>query len=233
MKTSNKILVGAFVIALLILFSVHLTLYAKYKKGEFSIVSNEWQPNLATLSLDNVKYLSVDNIDNISIHLSDSSKLLYDKPQEKDEETLSFTRKDDTLFVTGKNDQGNIRWYKRADLYLSQNLASKFTNSQIHLSQKKPIANSTLYFDLDNSELNIDQLGNTSSILSGLQISARNKSRISFGDVYVTTLQMQLRNSFVEEERLFADSISITTDSLSRISFRTPNLTKAKLTDYE
>ena len=62
MKTSNKILVSAFVLALLILVSVHLTLYAKYKKGEFTIISNEWQPNLATLSLDNIKYLSVDNI---------------------------------------------------------------------------------------------------------------------------------------------------------------------------
>lgn len=234
MKTSNKILVSAFVVALLILISVHLTLYARYKKGEFRLVSNEWQPNLATLSLDNVKYLSVDNIEHISVQLSDSSKLLYDKPNEKDEERLSFTKKDDTLFVTGRSEEGNIRWYRKTDLYLSQNLSSKFTNSHIHLRQKKTAAyDRVLSFDLDNSILDIDALGGSSSRSSALQISARNKSRISFGDVHVNRLQMQLNDSYVEEEKLFVDSILITTDSLSRIAFRAQNLTKAKLTDHE
>ena len=234
MKTSNKILVGAFIVALLILISVHVTLYARYKKGEFTLVSNEWQLNLATLSLDNVKYLSVDNIDNINVHLSDSSKLMYDKPDEGDQNRLSFTKKNDTLFVTAKANNASIRWYRRADLYLSQNLSSKFINSEVHLSKRKGRLNSqVLSLDLDNSVLNINALGSEDAVFPALNISARNKSHIAFNKAYLKNLSVSLKDSFLEEKELQADSITITTDPLSTIGLRARNLTKAKLTDHE
>ena len=235
MKTSNKILVSAFVLALLILVSVHLTLYAKYKKGEFSVVPNEWQPNLATLSLDNVKYLSVNNIENVTLHLSDSSKIAYEKPGTSDDDVLSFTTKNDTLFVTGKNNTGNIRWFRRTDVYISQNLPLHFVNSQVHLSQRKGMFKAEgLAFSLDSSSLHIDKLGNPTSKFLLLTIAARNKSHVSLNDTYLNSLQLNLSNSSVEEEHRFnADSIEISTDAVSKIAFRAQNLTKAKLTDHE
>src|SRR6188768_830541 len=102
MKTSNKILLGAFLTSMLILVSIHITLYAKYKKGEYKVIGDEmWLPNMLTYPLGDVKYVSFENIDNVTVLQGDSSKLQYEKADEDDDNILSVTRKQDTLFLRG------------------------------------------------------------------------------------------------------------------------------------
>jgi hypothetical protein len=80
MKTSNKILLVAFITALLILISINVAIYAKYREGEFTVMTDDyWMPNMASISMQDVKYVSLDNIENISVHVSDSNVLKYDK----------------------------------------------------------------------------------------------------------------------------------------------------------
>ena len=94
MKTSNKILLSAFLATLLIIVSVHIALYAKYKNGDYALITDDmWPTNMVTYSLSDIKYVSVDNVENVTINAADSSKLQYDKPGEDDENTLTVTKK--------------------------------------------------------------------------------------------------------------------------------------------
>lgn len=235
MKTSNKILLGAFFTALLILISLHVALYAKYKKGDFTLVSNDWQPNLATISLDNVKYVTVDNVENVSVHLSDTAKVQYDKPGANDENILSFTKKDDTLFVVGKSNRGNEgRWYRRADIYLSPGLPLKAVNTNMHFDGRgKNFNHESLSFFLDHSFFEMKDFGSATDTLNDLTISAFNRSSISLNNVRVNHLRLNLNEASVEEDKLIADSIYVTTDPESSLRFSAQNLIKTKLTNHE
>lgn len=233
MKTSNKILLGAFLTALLLLISVHIAIYAKYKKGDYTEVTDAmWMPNMATISLQDVKFVTVDNIENVSLHLSDSSKLQYDKPGEKEENILTFTKVADTLFVAGKNNHNNGgRWYRQAHLYLADGLPLKAINTNLHLIEKSGSA-ATFSLSLDNSSININGSGDAAPF--GLaRISAVNASRIFISEAAVSQLSVQLHNSTLEENLLKADSISIQTDAASQIKLRGENLMKAKISTHE
>lgn len=236
MRTSNKILLGAFITALLILVSINISIYAKYKRGEFTAVSDDiWMPNMASFSLQDVKYVAVDNIENISLHISDTSSLKYDKWQKNDENILTFDKRADTLFIAGKSTRSNEgRWYRNTHLYLANGLPVKFINSNLHLEEKnRNVAANSLDISLDHSSLEIVSLGNNTSFLSNARISASNKSRIYFGDVFIRSLQLNLMQSIIEDKNLVADSIHIRTDASSQLDIRSANLLKAKLAAHE
>jgi len=238
MKTSNKILLGTFLAVLIILLSVHISLYAKYKKGEFKIAGDDmWPTNMITYSLDDVKYVSVDNLENLVISQGDSSKLRYDKPIEGDEYSLSVTKKDDTLFLSGKAANiKNGRWYRPTNLSLTGLLPLKIANSKVHIGpeqQKSAISPVPIDMMLDNSFIEVNIRQKNAMSFGTIKINAINKSRINLYNLTTNFLDVRLNNSFLEETTLIADSIRLMTDMDSKFELSGKNLVKAKIVPYE
>lgn len=237
MKTSNKILLSAFLATLLIIVSVHIALYAKYKNGDYALITDDmWPTNMVTYSLSDIKYVSVDNVENVTINAADSSKLQYDKPGEDDENTLTVTKKDDTLFVLGKsvnNNNNNGRWYRRTNLSLAGPLPVKIINSQLQVQSAKTTIPISMDITLDKSFMEVNNRQSSTSNFSTLKIDATNGSRISLFKVNAHLLDVRLRNSFLEENTLSADSINVMTDLASKIQLSGKNFLKAKILTYE
>lgn len=235
MKTSNKILLGAFLTALLILISLHITIYAKYKNGDYTEVSDTmWMPNMATLSLDDVKVVAVDNIESVALHLSDSSKLQYEKAAEDEENMLTFTKKEDTLFVAGKsrrNKEG--RWYKQTHLYLANGLPLKAINTNLHFEARPGMSASSFSLSMDHATIDIKNLGNAAAPLSSARIEAINRSHVYLEETAIRQLDVLLRDSYFEDKSLTTDSLTINTDTTSQIKLNGANLIKAKITTHE
>jgi hypothetical protein len=234
MKTSNKILLIAFITALLILISINVTIYAKYRKGEFTVMTDDyWMPNMASFSMQDVKYVSIDNIENISVHASDSNVLKYDKGDGKDENVLTFNRRHDTLFVAGKSTRSEVgRWYRHTQLHINGGLSLKAINSNLQLDQKQSGGTiPKLNLLLDNANIDILSMGQSGNFAA--DISAVNKSRVFLGDVSAGKMQLRLRNSIVEEKNLATDSLLIWVDGSSQINMRAENLLKAKISSHQ
>ena len=235
MKTSNKILLSAFLATLLIIVSVHIALYAKYKNGDYALITDDmWPTNMVTYSLSDINYVSVDNVENVTINAADSSKLQYDKPGEDDENTLTVTKKHDTLFILGKSvNNNNGRWYRRTNLSLAGPLPVKIINSQLQVQGAKTSMPISMDITLDKSFMEVNNRQSTTTNFSTLKIDATNGSRISLFNVNAHLLEVRLGNSFLEENTLSADSIKVMTDLASKIQLSGKNFAKAKILSYE
>lgn len=234
MKTSNKILLSTFLAVLFIIVGVHIALYAKYKNGDYRIVTDDmWPTNMVTYSLQEIKYVSVNNVENVTIEAADSSKLQYEKAEEGEENILSVTKKNDTLFLTGKSSNDNHgRWYRRMNLSLAGPLPVKVINSQLHVKNPTTAAPFSMDITLDKSFMEVNR-ENSNSTFASLKIDATNGSRISLFNVNAHLLHVKLRNSVLKENILNADSIILMTDLTSKIELSGKNLAKSKIVNYE
>src|SRR5687768_8086771 len=110
MKTSNKILLGTFVTALLILAGVHIAIYARFHGGHFTEkgFNAALDPDMKRYPLDKVAYIKVHNV-SVNIHPDkDAAPLLvYSKHEEN---RYKIERKGDTLVLSGKEKDRN-RWH--------------------------------------------------------------------------------------------------------------------------
>jgi hypothetical protein len=235
MKTSNKILLATFLTVLLIMVSVHVALFAKYKKGDFTAVNDDmWPMNMLSQSLTGINYVSVDNVENLTIEAGDSSKFQYDKPNEGDENILFVTRKADTLFVVGKSTKNNIgRWYRRANLSISGLLPVHVKNSQLRINRSKSNQSLAMDISLDEAFMEVNNDSQETLSFSTIKLNAVRGSRINFFNANINSLDVSLHNSFLEETTLNADSIKINTDAASKIQLSGKNLQKAKITSHE
>jgi len=237
MKTSNKILLGTFLIALLILVSVHVALYAKYKRGDYTLVSDDmWPTNMITYSLSDIKYVSVNNVENVTIHAADSSKLRYDKPGDDEDNFLEVNRRNDTLFLFGKSKRNaNGRWYRGTALFFAGPLPVRITNSNLHIYSRENVTSKSFPLDvtLDQASMVVNNQQNNEVNIASVKIDASNGSRISLFKVKTNFLDVHLKNSSLEENTLNADSIMIVTDASSKIQLSGKNSIKAKILAYE
>ena len=236
MKTSNKILLGTFLTAILIIVSVHVALFAKYKKGQYTLITDDmWPTNMITESLHDVKYVSINNVENVIVRPADTNKLQYDKPENGDENILEITRRADTLFLSGKSiRRPHGRWYRTTNLLLADPLSVKVINSQLHLLRtpsKSDFKSMNILLDHSFLEVNNDQTKELH--LESLKIDGVADSRISLRNVHTKLLDVTLKDSFLEETKLNADSIRVTTDTLSRLQLSGKNLSKTKIITYE
>ncbi len=236
MKTSNKILLGSFLTALLILVSVHVALYAKYKRGDYTLVTDSmWPMDITTTHLiKDVKYISLNNIENIEVRASDTSMLRYEKPKENEENILSVTQNGDTLFVLGKSQKNEIgRWYRRTELLLAGEMPVFVTNAALHVRHGERDQPLSLNLKIDKTFLELEGREEGKGNYGLIKIDAVNESRIELRNIKTNNLQIGLNKSSIEDHNLLADSISISTDAASEIKLKGQNLVKAKFTTHE
>jgi hypothetical protein len=177
----------------------------------------------------------LENLDNVTITPGDSTKLQYEKADEDDDNILSVTKRQDTLFLRGESaGKREGRWYRRTNLTLAGLLPLRVINSRMYVNQpKNPGAPISFDIILDSSFLEVNRSQRDTIRFDTFKVSGLKESRIFLFKGNTKFLNVQLNNSSFEEDDFFADSINVIADPESRLEMRAGNLVKAKITSHE
>jgi len=224
MKKSNKLLLGGFLALLLLISAIHISLFAKYKAGDYTVYNSEELASQSMQSFPNILFVSVRNVPGANVTFGDAAQV--EKAEESD---VQYVQKGDTLLITAK-DTSNPGGFKYPVSFQVPNNATitAFNSSLVFRAGKKAaernavvhLQKSTAYFSGTNRPL---QLGH-------VKLFASDGSRASFQDnVQVNNLEVQLSNSSLEYGDGDFGQLSIVTDSLSRLSLSSKHLLKANI----
>jgi hypothetical protein len=223
MKKSNKLLIGGFLTVLLFITAIHVSLYAKYKSGDYTIYNAE--DDMSQLSMQqfpNILFVSVQNVPNAYVKFGAVAQM-----EKGAEDGLQYVRKGDTLQITGKETQQGFR--SPASLYLPHNVTLSAYNSSLFFEPGVPsVQNNPVMFLQKSSAIFPGERGPLQ--LGHLRIIASDNSLVLFHDnTRVDHLDIQLSNSALESNQGNFSQLSIVTDSLSRISLPAKQLLKATI----
>lgn len=225
MKKSNKLLVAGFLAVVLLISAIHITLYAKYKRGDYTIYnSKEELAPQAMQSFPNILVVSVRNVHNATAVFSDVAKV-----EKEGEEDVRYDRKGDTLLITGKSDAIGGDFSPRIVFHLPYNSMLNVTNSSLSFEAEKTNVDNSPVIHLQKSAVVFS--GDASPLRFGnLKAVASDNSAIMFrGNTNVAHLETHLSNSAFEFMDGNLGELTIETDSVSRLSLQSKYLSKANI----
>ena len=225
MKKSNKLLLAGFLAVVLLISAIHITLYAKYKAGDYTIYNPEDDlvPQ-AMQSFPNILVVSVRNVSGATIRFADVAEVEKDR-----DDRLEFVKKGDTLLITGKDNPKQQNDWHNVEIRLPSNATFSFFNSSISFESAKKAVQINAAFLLNKSDVYF------SSTRKGLQfgnvkvVASDSSNAYFYRNTQVANLEVQLANSGIVCTEGNFNQISIVTDSLSRIALQTKDLLKANI----
>jgi hypothetical protein len=239
MRTSNKILLGIFILPLLILTLIHVTLYAKYKSGRYIAMKNVQEDRFIRKTLKSVNNIAVYGLDNFRIIPSDTFKLEIEK---NGSSHFRYTINGDSLVIHGDStvikagEQDDIiRSYQQVNLYLPSNTTITADNSEVRLEGSKDSLHAAAYhFILTGSGgFKVDENGpddSTVKYFRALNIRSAYSSGIELRpNTHVLDLELSLLESAFTDNGASIDKLIIDTDKISNITLQGDNLKKVNL----
>jgi len=224
MKKSNLLLIVGFLGIILLVTAIHISLYAKYKSGDFTIYNEEEDFVADALqTFPNIAFVSVRNVPVVNVKFSDVAQV-----EKTDNEDLQYSRSGDTLVISAKVGADRDRIGLHA-LYIPNNVTLSVFNSSISFLPGKKTAEINPVVYLKKSKVYF--LGEERPFQLGrVKIVATDSSSASFfGNTQVGNLDVQLSQSSVEYKEGDFGQMSIVTDSSSRISLQSKHLLKANI----
>ena len=224
MKKSNLLLLTGFLAIVVLVSAIHITLYAKYKAGNYTIYNEEEDITAdAMQTFPNIAFVSVRNVPIVNVKFGDVARV-----EKAENEDLQYTRTGDTLVISAKvgADRDRINLHL---IHVPNNVTLSVFNSTLSfVPGKKSTGNNAVIF-LKKSKVYFSgadapfQLGN-------MRIVATDSSSASFHDnIQLNQLDVQLSQSAIECTDGNFGQVSIVTDSLSRISLPSKHLLKATI----
>jgi hypothetical protein len=213
MKKSNKILLGGFLAVLLLIIAVHLTLYAKYNKGDHALRSKD-----AAGSFQNIKFVFLRNVAGATVRFGDVAQV-----NNGEKGGLQFVQSGDTLLVNGNYNAGPAAVFS-----LPYGTTLSILNSSVSFKAgEKALGNNPVIY-LQNSKAVFGAQGPLQ--FGRLKLVALENSTALFVDnVQADDLEVRLSGSTVEDIQGNFKSLTIITDSISRISLQSKHLLKANI----
>src|SRR5829696_7722228 len=105
MKKSNKLLLAGFLAVVLLISAIHITLYAKYKAGDYTIYNPEDDLTAQSMqSFPNILFVSVQNVPLGNVKYHDVAQV-----EKGEEDDIQYVRKGDTLVITGKDNERGLQ----------------------------------------------------------------------------------------------------------------------------
>jgi hypothetical protein len=229
MKTSNKLLIGGFTLVVLLIVTIHIGLYAKYKAGDFTSYNPDaYLPSGVLQTFPGVRVVELHNVLFANIQFSDVAQA---EKWESDE--VQLIHKGDSLLVTAKDSTGPNRELARTHLRLPGNitLLAHRSSFSIEPGRKKVPVNASIYLNQSTAEIS-DTLGGL--VQGKFSIEAGNNSTVLFRNkTNIGALDVQLRNSMIRYDEGNIGQLAIAADSLSRISLPSQQLLKANFRKIE
>jgi hypothetical protein len=201
MKKSNKILLGGFLTLILLITGIHITLYAKYKTGHYTIYQpdgKDRQPSMQ--AFPNVSIVTIRN--NTAV-ISFGDTLSVEKGKE---EFIQYLLQGDSIVITNRNEEDRFRNRGPVKLILPYNVTLSVFNSDISFDKGK-----------ENAAINPT-------------IFLYNSTAAFHRNTQVDRLEVQLKNSSLDDQKGDIGQLSIATDSISQLMLQSKHLLKAKIT---
>jgi hypothetical protein len=225
MKKSNKILLAGFLGLLLLVSAIHISLYAKYKSGDYTIYQEE--DNRLSQSMQafpNILFVSVRNVQHATVRFDDVAQ-----GETTDAGNIQYVQRGDTLLISSKDSTNDQGFVVPVSFHVPHNATLSLFNSALTFQTGKKIAGINPVIYLDNSRAvfsdneNPIQLGN-------VRLFASNSSVALFREnTQVNQLDVQLANSVFEYGDGKVGQLTIATDSLSHISLPAKHLINATI----
>lgn len=223
MKKSNKLLAAGFVLVVSLVTALHLTLYANYKNGNYTIVSEDDPQTMR--SFPAVKYVSIKDLSGATITFGEVAQV-----KKTVEKTVQFIQRGDSLIITGSGRNNREQIVTPVSVTLPYSITLQIANAHLFVrAGRKPAGNNPV-IDLQRSQIIFS--GERGSLLfDQLKLTAADSSAVLFeGDTQISDLVIQLSNSAIEHKEGKLGQLSILTDSLSRIALQAKHLLNAKIT---
>lgn len=239
MRTSNKILLGSFITTTVILVGIHVSLYAKYKKGDFIDIVKADRFNMQILP--GVKYVSATGLNRFNIIASDTLKIETEKNHPSQ---LRVSVEGETLVITGdtlirrnafEDREGT---YSPVNLYLPSSVKVKIDFCELELNGS-PDSSSSKSYDFELTETSMMMGDDTQEHKDNipfrywkqLDIKADKHSSIKlFQNVKISGMNLLLNESSIQDNNSDIGQLNLQTDDKSSINLSGATLKKLNLT---
>jgi len=237
MRTSNKILLGVFLLILVILTAINGAIYAKYKSNDFTTSARLHEERYNRYNIDGVQSVSLTGLDHVTIIPSDSVKLEIEKSGNR-KVNYTFTNgelviKGDTIITYKDGTTSRERTYEDIIIYLPyvQNIKADYCT--IFIRGAKDTARSTeVRAALADTEL---QMGETeredtlSNNFSSIVLSKVRGGTVSISNrAHVGNFEMNLESGSFTDGGASFDSLFVSADDNSSVSLTGRNISKTK-----
>lgn len=222
MKKSNKILLGGFLLLIALISAIHITLFAKYKSGDFTLYNsaNDLLPQSMQL-FPNVLFVEVRNVPEGAVRFSDAARV-----EEGEESGVKSVQKGDTLLIMGTDSTWQNGHRYRTLLEMPANANVSVFNSSLLFEDGAAAIEKNPVFRLQKSDV-VFSGTRVPLRLGNLSITATDSSAVLFqGNTFVRNLDLQLTRSALEYGVGDFGKMTLATDSLSRVSLQTKHLQK-------
>lgn len=243
MRTSNKILLGLFLTAILLFAGLFITVRVKFANGnmmERKDVGNPWSDEHKIK--EEIKSVSISGQMDMTIIPSDSAKIVIGKMGDS---LMRYRVKDgvlvidmDTTKIHPDQNGQTVMIYNHIELFLPNVDSIHVANSRIGLRKVTgSVQTKTVYnFELDNTDLTIehDYRFPDTTVYDVVLVNASHNSTVHFnGPLRVASAAIKLKGANFEDRQAYFDELSIQSDSSSSINIKGHNLRKAKITSTE
>jgi hypothetical protein len=213
MKTSNKILLGTLVTAMLLFVSLHATIYIKYKKGQYSLVK-QWTYKKVS-QLEGINFVSLENV-KAYLFNSDTSSLSLANEHNEDWGKVEYVRRGDSLFVFVNKPNLNKA---PVQLNITKNVLLKAASSEVSLAgNENGTAAPSFHLELDNSDIDVNNNFDSKMFYySSLNIDAKNNSHIRLYNAVIGLADISLWQSNMNLQETSIDSLKLRNDKASNV----------------
>lgn len=220
MKMSNKLLLGGFLLLVFLISAIHISLYAKYKSGDYTLYHSADELSQSLQSFPNILFVSIQNVPAASLRFSATAQV-----EKQEEEGIRVTQKGDTLLITRKAGQ-DISHFPLS-VFVPHNATISVINSSVVFSAGKDDekTNSAVYLKKSVAHFSGRQ---TRLQLGRLNVNISDSSTVTFsGNTSATDLQVRIRQSSFTYTGAASTQLRIATDSLSTLTMPSGHLLRA------
>lgn len=224
MKKSNKLLLAGFLAVVVLITAIHVSLYAKYKNGNYTIFH---ATDLSPQSMEpfpNVLFISIRNVAGATVTFSDVAAV-----EKVEEGNIQYVRKGDTLLITGREGVNRRDFDYPIEFHLPSNANLTAYNSSLSFKPGKTIVENNPVIYLKKSQAVFSGAENRFNLGQMKVVASDSSTVLFFGNTQISNLEVQLSNSSFEFGEGNIGQLSIITDSLSRLSLQSKHLLKANI----
>jgi hypothetical protein len=235
MKTSNKLLIGIFLIILILITTTQLMVYAKYKRGEVTSFKREQFDQMTSLPLPAVRFISLQGLGTCAVKPADTLKV---EIQQNNANVIKYHMVNDTLVIVGdatmtdeKLEKGG-RNFSRVNIYLpaSVQLTGAYSNFRVWGADDSAAAPSYTFNLEKNSNLFIHFKGGDNAAVYFNQLNIHGeRSTVDLNEhVIMNELNLQLVDSKLNDNMATIRKITMGSDNNSSINLSGKNVKALK-----